>query len=315
MPSSCGWRGGEGTWRPPSNRLPVIDLPVTGRSDGEIALAGDLRAAALMNLGIVEAWSLRLPDAERHLGEGAALARRIGRPYLEVGCLAELSYASKGRSFATAIRRCREAIALAERHGWGTEPVVAPALVTLADRLIWMAELDEGEMWLRRASHALRSDAGPGIRMLLHLATGMLRAARGSHHEALEEFTAADGLRSRLAVPPTLASEVTGWLLAAQARAGEVGAARAALATVPADPACRGEVSTAEAVIRLADGDPAGALIALEGRAGRYGSGRRVRDGRRGPPARRARPSRARRPTWRRTRRSSARWNSPSPTG
>ena len=128
----------------------IIDLPVTGRSDREIALAGDLRAAAMMNLGTVEAWSLRLPDAERHLQEGAALARQIGRPYLQLGCLAELSYASKGRSFATAVRRCREAIALAERHGWSTEPVVAPALVTLADRLIWMAELDEAEIWLRR---------------------------------------------------------------------------------------------------------------------------------------------------------------------
>ena len=165
--------------------------------------------------------------------KGAALARQIGRPYLELGCLAELSYASKGRSFATAVRRCREAIALAERHGWSTEPVVAPALVTLADRLIWMAELDEAETWLRRASHALRSDAGPGIRLLLHLTTGMLRAARGSNHEALEEFAAADSLRSRLAVPPTLATQVTGWTLAALVRAGKIAEARAALAALP----------------------------------------------------------------------------------
>ena len=38
--------------------------------------------------------------------------------------------------------------------------------------------------------HALRSDAGPGIRLLLHLATGMLRSARGGNREALEEFIA-----------------------------------------------------------------------------------------------------------------------------
>jgi LuxR family transcriptional regulator, maltose regulon positive regulatory protein len=243
----------------------IIGLPATGRSEGEIALASDLRAAALMNLGIVEAWWLRLPDAERHLLEGAALARQIGRPYLEVGCLAELGYASKGRSFATAVRRCREAVALAERHGWGAEPIVAPALVTLADRLIWMAELNEGETWLRRASHALRSDAGPGIRLLLHLATGMLRSARGRNHEALEEFTAADSLRSRLAAPPALASQVTGWMLATQARAGRVSEARAALAALPGDRASGSEIAAAEAVICLADGDPAGALIALKG--------------------------------------------------
>ena len=127
-PLSCGWHGGAGTGAA-VGQAAIIDLSATGRSEGEIALASDLRAAALMNLGIVEAWWLRLPDAERHLQEGAALARQIGRPYLEVGCLAELGYASKGRSSATAVRRSREAVALAERHGWGTEPIVAPALV------------------------------------------------------------------------------------------------------------------------------------------------------------------------------------------
>lgn len=29
-------------------------------------------------------------------------------------------------------RRCREAVALAERHGWGTEPVIAPPLAAQA---------------------------------------------------------------------------------------------------------------------------------------------------------------------------------------
>ena len=106
--------------------------PVTGQSDEDIALGSDLRAVALMNLGTVEAWTLALPDAERHLRQGAALAREIGRPYLEVGCLSELGFASKIEPFATTQLRCREAIALAERHGWGAEPVIAPALMTMA---------------------------------------------------------------------------------------------------------------------------------------------------------------------------------------
>ncbi|HJW63698.1 MAG TPA: LuxR family transcriptional regulator, partial [Actinomycetes bacterium] len=110
--------------------------PVTGESDEDIALGSDLRAVALMNLGTAEAWTLGLPeapDAERHLREGADLAREIGRPYLEVGCLAQLGFASLVlHSFATTQRRCREAIALAERHGWGAEPVIAPALIMLA---------------------------------------------------------------------------------------------------------------------------------------------------------------------------------------
>src|SRR4029079_15495679 len=105
--------------------------PVTGRSDEDIALGSDVRAVALGNLGTAEAWSLGLPDAELHLREGAVLARQIGRPYLEVGCLAQLGFASRMRSVAPPRRRCREAIALADRHGWGAEPVIAPALIAL----------------------------------------------------------------------------------------------------------------------------------------------------------------------------------------
>src|SRR5258707_1667281 len=104
-------------------QVKFLDSPVTGPSDEDIALGSDLRAVALLNLGTAEAWSLGLPDAEHHLREGAVLAREIGRPYLEVGCLAQLGFASifhsaampKADAFATTQRCCREAIALAER--------------------------------------------------------------------------------------------------------------------------------------------------------------------------------------------------------
>jgi LuxR family maltose regulon positive regulatory protein len=237
--------------------------PVAGQSDEDIALGNDLRAAALMNLGTVEAWSLALEDAERHLQEGAILAREIGRPYLEVGCLAQLGFASKLGSLATAQRRCREAIALAERHGWGAEPVIAPALVTLAGKMIWTGEFGEGERWLQRAARALETDDGPGIRLRLHLVTGMLQAGRGCHQEALEEFSAAERLRPQLVSSLALASQVTGWTLATQARVGMTGEARASLAALADENACSGEIRNACAVICLADGDPAGALGAV----------------------------------------------------
>jgi len=237
--------------------------PVTGQSDEDIALGSDLRAVALMNLGTVEAWTLGLPDAERHLEEGAVLAREIGRPYLEVGCLAQLGFASKIHPFATTQRRCREAIALAERYGWGAEPVIAPALITLASTMVWLGEFDEGERWLRRTARALQADTGPDMGLLVHVVSGMLLAVRGRHHEALEEFSAAEQLRSQLEGSHALASQVTSWMLATQARLGRPGEARAVLAALDDERAGSGEIGNARAVICLAEGDPAEALGAV----------------------------------------------------
>jgi LuxR family transcriptional regulator, maltose regulon positive regulatory protein len=248
-----------------------LDSPVTGPSDEDIALGSDLRAVALMNLGTAEAWTLGLPDAERHLREGAVLAREIGRPYLEVGCLAQLGFAyifhgaamPKIDAFATTQRRCREAITLAERYGWGTEPVIAPALMTLASTMVWLGEFDEGERWLRRTERALQTDTGPDIRLLLHQTAGILHAGRGRRHEALEEFGAAEDLASQLEGSQALARQMTGWLLATQARLGLSGEARALLTALDDERASCGEIRNACAVICLAEGDPAGALGAL----------------------------------------------------
>ena len=240
--------------------------PVTGPSDEDIALGSDLRAVALMNLGTAEAWALGLPDAERHLGEGAVLAREIGRPYLEVSCLAQLGFASLGlHSVATIQGRCREAIALAERHGWGAEPVIAPALIMLAGMMVWTGEFDEAERWLRRAERALQTDTGPDLRLHVHMASGLLHGGRGRHHEALQEFGMAEHLRSQMEGSHARASRMTGWLLATQARLGMTGEARALLAALDDERASSGEIRNARAVICLAEGDPAGALAAVAG--------------------------------------------------
>jgi LuxR family transcriptional regulator, maltose regulon positive regulatory protein len=237
--------------------------PLTGQSDEDIALGSDLRAVALMNLGTVEAWTLALPDAELHLRQGAALAREIGRPYLEVGCLSELGFASKIEPFATAQLRCREAVALADRHGWGAEPVISPALSTLAGTAVWLGEFDEAERWLQRTEQALQTDRGPIMRLVLHHTTAILRACRGRLQEAFEEFSAAERLRSQLEGSHALESQVTGWMVATVARLGRPGDARAALAALDDERAGSGEILNARAVIWLAEGDPAAALGAM----------------------------------------------------
>jgi LuxR family transcriptional regulator, maltose regulon positive regulatory protein len=154
-------------------------------------------------------------------------------------------------------------MALAERYGWDQEPIVAPALIMLVATMVWTGDFEQADRCLQRTERALRSDAGPGIRLLLHVGTGMLHGGRGRLLDAVAEFGAAEDLRSRLEGSHALANQVTGWLLATQARLGRTGEAWAALAALDAHRASTGELRSARAVIHLADGDPAAALGAL----------------------------------------------------
>jgi len=232
--------------------------PGDSQASTDAALGSDLKAVALLNLGVTEAWTLRLADSERHLVEGAALARRIGRPYLEVACLAHLGFASTGHSFAVARQRCEEAIALAARHGWDAEPVAAPALAALANALVWTGQFDLAEHWLDRAKRATQADGEPGVRLLVCLTSAMVLAARGHWHRALEEFAAAGRIQALMIGEHGLTTRVNAWTIATQARLGMTGQARA-LAALDGRQATSGEVRTAAAVILLAEQDPAAA--------------------------------------------------------
>ncbi|MEB8336983.1 LuxR C-terminal-related transcriptional regulator [Streptomyces endophyticus] len=240
-----------------------LDSPPGGDSDEEIALGSDLRVVALMNLGTVEAWALKHSDGARHLQEGADLARKIGRPYLEVACLAQLGFASKLPDFTLSRRRCERAIALAEEHGWDTASILAPALVTLACSMVWSGEFDSAEHTLKRADVALQADRGPGIGTLLHLVKGMLHAGRGRKPEAAQEFAEAHALQSRLSNPHALTGYVIGWLAATRARLGSPVEARAILDALGAPLSDSGEIRNARAVLQLTEGDPAAALAAV----------------------------------------------------
>ena len=254
-------------------QVKLLDASITDESSDRIAMSSELRGVALLNLGIVETWSGRLADAERHLSEGAALARTIGRPYLEVACRAHLGFPSKAVSVATARERGLKAVALAEHYGLKDRPILAPALGAVGGMAIWMGEFDEGERWLRRAWEVAEAQVDPAAAVLLHVATGMLHVGRGQHQSALEEFAAAAQARSLLTGVHALAPRIIGWLAATQARVGRADQARATLTEFSADPEEIGAiydgqmsaVYNARAVICLADGDPAKALDALGG--------------------------------------------------
>ncbi|MFC5187599.1 AAA family ATPase [Actinomadura harenae] len=239
---------------------PVLSVP----SNADVALGSDLRALALLNLGVAEAWSLRPDDGERHLTEGAALARDIGRPYLEVACLAHRGFTALSRSPALARRRCEEAIALASRHGWDAEPVIAPALATLAATFVWTGEPGPAREWLDRAGRVVSPGSEPGVRLLFHLVTGMFHAARGDHGRALEEYGSAASVQEVMAGEHALANLVTGLTAAAHVRLGRTDRARAMLDALDDERAGTPEIRNARALVRLADHAPEAARRELE---------------------------------------------------
>ena len=241
----------------------VLDASIADESTEAGAIGSELRGVALLNLGIAETWSRRFDDAERHLSEGATLARSIGRPYLEVACRAHLVFPTRLVSLATARERGYQAVALAERYGLGDRPILAPALGALAFWAIWTGDFDEGERWLGRAWEVAQPQIDPAAAVTLHLVAGMLHAVRGRQQSALEEFAAATQAHSRLTGADALGTPSAEWLAATQARLGMPDEARARLTEVFAEPRRMGFVYNARAVICMAEGDPAGALDVL----------------------------------------------------
>ena len=143
--------------------LAATPMPRTCQLDP--AWATDLRALTLISLGDVEAWTARPDEAHAHLQEARALARRIGRPYLEFQALMhraqiDLSGRIPGRRSAAGRRS-----GLAERHGWTDGAPVALAYMTLGSALTWQARLDEAEPWLQRADRSFSAEATPLVAM------------------------------------------------------------------------------------------------------------------------------------------------------
>jgi LuxR family maltose regulon positive regulatory protein len=247
-------------------QVSLLDTSIADESSESIAMSSDLRGVALMNLGIVEMWSGRLADADRHLAEGAELAQKIGRPYLEVACLAHRCFASKLVPVATARERGKQAIALAERYGFEDRPILAPAFAALGAIAVWTGEFDEAEGWLRRAWEVAEPDVDPAAAVFLQVATGMLHAGRQQHQSALEQFAAAAETQAMLTGVLALAPRITGWLAATQARLGMLDEARTTLSDYSAAPERMGAVhaiDNARAVIFMAEGDAGAALEAL----------------------------------------------------
>jgi LuxR family transcriptional regulator, maltose regulon positive regulatory protein len=223
-------------------------------------LGDELRAFALVKIGDCETWAGRLDQAESHLEQGIAVARRIGRPYLEfMGLVYRAEIELNRPCFLRAAERARQAIDLAERHGWTDDPDACNALMTLGAALAWQGRPDEAEAWVQRAERTIRAEANPAVAMGCQYVRGQLELGRGRVADALAAFRAAE----RLAGPHPLARPLRAWLVHVLVRLGETEQAELVLADLGERDRDRGEMRIAAAALRLTQDDPHAATVAL----------------------------------------------------
>ena len=222
-----------------------------------LGLGEDLRATALISLGAAEIWAFRFEDAERHLEQGIDLARRIERPYL---AFIGLTYWAHGmmlfRPDGLEPRWGWQAVELAERHGWGEEPLAGIAYTVLGVVLLHQGRLADAEPWLERAEHTLRTEVEPAAGMILRYARAVLEMTRGRYPQALAALGAADKLAAELGGPHTSVTSIPAWMVQALVRAGQADQAAAVLAALDEDEQASGDMRIAAAALQLAQGDP-----------------------------------------------------------
>jgi LuxR family maltose regulon positive regulatory protein len=239
-------------------------LALTQADSAPLGLGEDLRAAVFISLGVAELWALRFEDAERHLTQGVALARQIGQPYLELTGLTLGAHAMLlFQPDVLQAQQSRQAIELAEQHGWGEEPLAGMAYAQLGIVMMYQGRLAEAEPWLERAERTLRAEVEPAAGMSLRYARAILELARGRPEEALAAFEAADELAAELAMPQTSVTSMRSAMLTTLVRLSQTERAEQALAELGQDERASAEMRTATAALRLAVGDPRTAADAL----------------------------------------------------
>ena len=244
-----------------ARRLGVV---AEGPDAAQPVLGGELRALGLISVGTAEVWVGWLEEAERHLDQGVTLAGRIGRPYLEFSGLAYRAMIEIHRSsLVRASERCRQAIELAEQHGWTEELAAGAAYVMLAGVLAWQGRVEEADHWVQRAGRTITAEAEPGTALVLHTARGVLELVRGQVADALAAFRAAERVAGQLAGPHMLVPPTRALGLLTLVRLGEPERAERELAELGEQDRGRGEIRIATAGLRLAQHDPSAAAAAL----------------------------------------------------
>ena len=229
----------------------------------DVAAANDVRAVALMTLGIVELWGGAGDDAERHLREALELARRIGRTYIEMGTLGHLAVAVGRRSLGEMRAVAAETLALMERFGWLSEPIAPIVFAAMATVDLWRGMFDDAEDWLVRAEQALRPNAEPAKELFVRYARGLQLLGGGQLDEAAGMLAQAHALQGDMRSPDPIGTQARGIHVQVLVRLGRVAEARAVLGSAWEAERDHAETRNARASVHLAEGDARAAIEEL----------------------------------------------------
>ncbi|HTU07638.1 MAG TPA: LuxR C-terminal-related transcriptional regulator [Trebonia sp.] len=240
-----------------------LQAAVDARDAAQPGQGEGLRALALTRLRCAEYYAARFDEAEQLLEQGIALARRIGRPFLEFTGFAHLAAVEVFRSQARAAQHATHAVELAERHDWTDDHAVGVASVVLGIALAWQGRLEEAEPWVERAERAVRAEAQPIAGMWACLNRAVLELGRGRNAEALAAVRGIERVTGLIAGPSPVVVAMRAFQAQILARLGETEHAGDILAQFGEHERERGEIRVATAGLRLAQDDPAAAAAAL----------------------------------------------------
>src|SRR3954463_2147972 len=167
------------------------------------------------------------------------------------------------RSYRRGARLGGQAIEVARQHGWTDEPIAGIAYTALAAAALAQGRLEETEEGTEHAQRTLQEEVEPAAGLLLHHVRGGLELARGRNQEALVALRSAEQLAGLLVTPHTLANAARRWLLQTLVRMGELEEVERAFAEMDVQERDAGELHTALAALRLAQGNPEAATNAL----------------------------------------------------
>jgi LuxR family transcriptional regulator, maltose regulon positive regulatory protein len=234
---------------------------LTLQEDWDRAVAVEVRALALTNVGIAEFWAGDADQALERLQGAAGLALEFGSDYILFVAESYLAavHTRLGR-LGDAHSRARTAIQLAERRGWAEVPHIAIAYVTLATVHLWWNELDEAERAGDLALEAVGRSAEPLLAPVVAQIRAKIHAVRGNPMTALDILRAGDPgarLPDWLRVSASLL-EGEMWLAL-----GEPARARSVLDAVSTSHMSDSAIALAR--LELAVGEPKAALRAIAG--------------------------------------------------